>query len=117
MTKQQYIDESVLELLECGSDSVLDTTARIIKATKNLTYQDSGKSISQEYQIDILTEIKKRLVSTHIIKEAQESGCLMQSVESVMSFLKPATEALQSEINAMSKPDESSDIDNSEKKK
>ncbi|MCB5270447.1 MAG: hypothetical protein LHW56_01225 [Candidatus Cloacimonetes bacterium] len=107
MTKQQYIDKGVRQLLECDSDLVVQTAIIVIDSTKKLTYENTDQVISLSHQIDILSEIRKRLTATSVIKEAQESGCLMQSVGNVLDYLKPAASAMQNEIDTLSQSEKS----------
>ncbi len=112
MTKQQYVDKCVLALLECDTELVKETTVRIIRNTKNLTYEGTNDVIPLSYQIDILKEIKKKLSSASLIKEAQESAMFTQSIDAVMEYLKPSVQTIQTEINELS---EKKDLDNEKK--
>ena len=78
------------------SANPLDTYKKIIQEVNGLRY--TGGVISTSDRVAILKRIKTGITSQAILKEAQESGMLMSTIDTVAEFLKPVVQEVSNDI-------------------
>lgn len=110
MTRDEYIIKYVKQIMQTDLSNALSNARSIIVSVNALKYTD-GRKLTNKDKTYIIEGIRERLVSTRVIKEAQESAMLAQSIDAIMEVLKPAVNELDNEISRIHEESKSKDAD------